>query len=301
MKIVLVEASRIGRKILAEMLEKQLYSVVCFSDGSAAYDYVKNGGEIDVLLTGMEVAGMSGLELCWQIRDLVPDENPLYIMVMSSSVDIDNAVMALDSGADDYVGKPPNPPELYAKLRSGQRLINMQKELHRLAHTDDMTGLLNRRAFLSKADNFVELLGQGANCLSAILLDIDRFKSVNDTYGHLAGDAAICAVADVLKSVDFVSGRLGGEEFSIVLPHKTLEEGAELAEQLRQSIEALSIVYENISFSITASFGVSEWRQSGSDTLTNLLKRSDEALYAVKEGGRNKVVVSPREIDAIAS
>jgi GGDEF domain-containing protein len=156
---------------------------------------------------------MSGLELCWETRLLSGRERPIYIILMSSNSDQQHLINALDSGADEFIRKPPVGEELYARLRSAERLLRLQNELIELASIDPLTHVFNRRAFFDRA----QLLCRGASPLAAIMLDVDHFKRINDTYGHDVGDQVLGAIGREFQSENAVVGRLGGEEFAILI------------------------------------------------------------------------------------
>ena len=143
---------------------------------------------------------MSGLELCWETRVLAGRDRPIYVILMSSSIDKNRLGEALDSGADDFISKPPVADELYARLRAAERLGAMQRELVRLASVDPLTGLSNRRVFFERAEAARERCREGG-ALTAIMFDIDHFKRVNDLYGHDVGDLAIASVAQLAAAV----------------------------------------------------------------------------------------------------
>jgi diguanylate cyclase (GGDEF)-like protein len=163
--------------------------------------------------------------------------------------------------------------------------------MEKLAVTDSLTGLNNRRYFFELGQSEVERARRYHRHLSAILLDIDHFKHVNDTYGHLGGDIALQAVAQCCRKATRKSdliGRYGGEEFAILLPETDLEDATRVAERLRQIIEEKYIVYKDGQISLTASLGVAYLDGRG-DTLDNLLDRSDQNMYEAKQAGRNQV------------
>lgn len=295
MHIVLAEPSRVGRKILTQLLEQQGYSVVSFGNGLEAYNYIQYGGRADLLLTSFELPGMSGMELCWEVRLLAQENRQLYIIAMSSSMAAHKVIEALDCGADDFIHKPPLPEELFAKLRAVQRQVQLQQQLREMATHDSMTSLLNRSAFLDTSSNVLNNAFQDTP-VSIIMLDIDHFKSVNDTYGHHAGDVAICKIASLIKRERDVVGRLGGEEFAIVLPTASDVEAVEYAEWLRGSIAGLTVEVDSHSFPLTASFGVTQWFNTPSDTITDMLKRADDALYSAKREGRNRVAAAAQDV-----
>ena len=194
MRVVLVDPSRTVLKCVTRMLETGQHEARPFCDGHAALDYIKSDPGVGALITSAELFSMSGIELCWETRLAASGRRPIYILLMSASQDRHTLVEALDSGADDFISKPPIPEELYARLRAAARMAAMQQDLIRLATTDPLTGLLNRRAFFDQAAEVSARAEAGAP-LSAIMLDIDHFKRINDNFGHDAGDEAIRAIA----------------------------------------------------------------------------------------------------------
>ena len=197
--------------------------------------------------------------------------------------------VALDHGADDSVNNPPAAEELYARLRAAERFGNMQRELVCLAVTDSFTGMFNRRGFFEKAVQPCLRAGKGAP-LCAIMADMGSFKRINDTHGHDAGDTAIFAVAHELMSGPWHAGRLGGEEFALLLEGRAMAEAAGIAEMLRGRIAMLRLPASEGHLSLTCSFGIGEWRAG--DSIDTLLKRADMALYEAQLAGRDRVVVA---------
>jgi PleD family two-component response regulator len=194
MRIALVDPSRTTRLIVTRLLEARGHNVLPFADEREALEQIRADLRIDAMITSAELSHMSGLELCWETRLLATYKRPIYVLMMSSQYDQRNLVEALDSGADDFIGKPPLAEELYARLRAAERIASMQRELIRLATIDPLTGLCNRRGFFEQATELRARTIPHGN-LSAILLDIDNFKYINDSYGHEAGDEAIRACA----------------------------------------------------------------------------------------------------------
>ena len=289
MRVVLVDPSRTMRLFVTRLLEARAHEVLPFADGPEALACMRHDLEVAALITSGELGAMSGLELCWETRVLAGRDRPIYVILMSSSIDKSRLGEALDSGADDFISKPPVADELYARLRAAERFGAMQRELVRLASVDPLTGLHNRRVFFELADEACARCGEGGT-LTAIMLDIDHFKRINDLYGHDVGDQAIAAVAKAALTDGAVTGRLGGEEFAILLEGHTLAQGAMLAEQLRARMAALRFDTANGPLTLTCSFGVSE-RKLG-DSIDDLLKRADVALYTAKTSGHNRVVTA---------
>lgn len=290
MRIVLVDPSRTMRLFVTRLLMAGGHEVSPFADGAEALACMRADPEVAALITSGEIGcGMSGLELCWETRVLAGRDRPIYVILMSSSIEKNRLGEALDSGADDFISKPPVADELYARLRAAERLGAMQRELVRLASVDPLTGLSNRRVFFERAEVARERCRDGG-ALTAIMFDIDHFKRVNDLYGHDVGDLAIASVAQLAAAVGVLVGRLGGEEFGILTEGQHLHDGVKLAERLRAAVAALRLTTLNGPLTLSCSFGVSEMMPG--ESIDDLLKRADVALYAAKTGGRNRVMAA---------
>lgn len=289
MRIVLADPSRIGLKLMAKMLTEGGHEVLPFADGAAALECLRGDENVDVLLTSFEVPNVSGLELCWEARLIANARRPIYVVAMSSNHDRDRLIEALDSGADDFITKPPIATELYARLRAAERMTRAQRELLRMATIDPLTDLPNRRAFFDRAGEAC-LRGAGQTPLSVAMFDIDHFKKVNDTWGHDAGDLVLKAVAEVIRRRCGTPARLGGEEFAVLLDGWDLLDAYHEAERLRRDIEATRIELPDTVITVTASLGVAEHVEGQS--VDRLLKNADVALYAAKTSGRNRVVAA---------
>ncbi len=293
MRVVLVDPSRTVLKFVSRLLEARGDEVRPFTDGRTALAYVKDDPSVDALITSAEPLSISGLELCWETRLLAGDRRAIYVILMSSNQERRNLIEALDSGADDFIGKPPVAEELYARLRAAERLASMHRDLVQLASLDSLTGIFNRRAFFERAEESrAKLPAIGA--MSAIMLDIDHFKRINDVHGHATGDRAIREVASIIANASKIAGRLGGEEFAVLLPGRNLAATVNVAEQLRREIAALQLKVDREPARFTASFGVSEWREG--DSVDSMLRRADMALYAAKAGGRDRVVAADESL-----
>ena len=287
MRVVLVEPSRAAADFVSRMLSARDHEVCTFADGHEALACIKADLDVDAVITAPEPHSMSGLDLCWETRLVAGSRRPIYVILMSTSASDDGLALALDHGADDVLSSPPDPDELYARLRAAERFGHMQRELIRLAVTDSLTGMFNRRGFFDQALQPCVRAEKGTP-LCAIMADVDHFKRINDEHGHDAGDKAIFAVAHELMSGSWHAGRLGGEEFALLLDGRDLAEAATIAETLRRQIAALRIPTGERRLSLTCSFGVSEWRAG--DSIDSLLKRADMALYEAKLAGRDRVV-----------
>lgn len=287
MHVVIVDPSRVVQQKLALEIEAAGCYVDCFSASDLALQHVETTRTVDVVLTSLELEPISGLELCWNLRTFVGEKRPLHIIAMSSNTSERALAEALDCGADDFTVKPVRREELMARLRAANRMITLQRQLVRQAETDPLTGVLNRRAFLNLMEEKRREL-DATDGLAVSLLDIDRFKSINDTYGHDVGDAAIQMVARVAGEEAPIVARLGGEEFALAFPVLDCAQAAHWCEVIRKTIADHELAGGNgATLHVTCSFGVSAW--SAGEPLGAALKRADQALMTAKRNGRNQV------------
>jgi diguanylate cyclase (GGDEF)-like protein len=290
MRIVLVDASRMVVHIVGAQLEAGGYVVEVTTDGLEALNLIRNNPEVDTLITSIELPSLSGFELCWEARLLSTErQRPFHIIVMSSSADDIKLSEALDSGADDFIRKPATANALYARLRSAARSLRNEADLIRLATIDPLTELLNRRAFFERAKHVIEHASSAAP-LSALMIDIDKFKQINDCHGHDVGNKVIRAVAHEISRISDLVGRLGGEEFAVLLNGAAVATDAAIANAVRIQCCDLRFEGKDGPFGISCSFGVARWEDGMN--IDQLLKHADLLLYEAKRSGRNRVVCS---------
>jgi two-component system, cell cycle response regulator len=288
MRIALVEPSRTVQRIVTGIIEPWGHEVRTFMDAPEALACLQAERDVCVLITSAELVSTSGVQLVSDARALAGAQRPLYIVLMSSSDQRSKMIQALENGADDFICKPPAPEELRARLRAGERITSMQAELIALATIDSLTGLLTRRAFVAAAERMVERAAAGRH-FSVLICDLDKFKAINDTYGHETGDLVLRKVSEELRAIDVPTGRLGGEEVAL-LTDGHLDDAVDLAERIRESVSNLVIRVGNRTIGVTCSIGAAEWEPG--DTIDTLLRRADAALYEAKRTGRNRVVAA---------
>ena len=221
MRIVLADPGRTVQEVFRSVLTAAGHEVVAFDDGPEAIRHLKSDNLASGLITGMHLPSLSGFEVCWEARLTANGKRPPYILVTSSGDERRNRPEMLDCGADDFMMNPPDPRDLYARLRAAERRIQVHNELVQQATTDGLTGVLNRRAFFEHATETCLRARSGAP-IGAALMDIDGLKQINDALGHQAGDLAICAVANAAASGATIVGRLGGDEFGLLFEQHTL-------------------------------------------------------------------------------
>src|SRR5262245_6325574 len=177
MHIAVVDPSRTVLKCIGLLLKARDHHVYPFTDGPDALRHIESDPQIEAAIISAEQNGGSGLELCWQTRLLASSYRPIYVILMSSHDGRQTLIEGLDSGADDFIAKPPMAEELYARLRAAERVTSMQRELIRMATTDSLTGVLNRRAFFARSQQVCDRAAAGVP-ISVIMLDLDNFKRI---------------------------------------------------------------------------------------------------------------------------
>lgn len=295
LRVLVCETSGVQRQILSARLAEEGFAVEAASNGRDALTLIQ-ANSADILITGVELRDFSGLELCWKIKS-DPDCAHIHTIVLSASNELARLAEALDSGADDFLRKPWNDAEFRARLRAASRIVRLQQRLVEEASIDALTGVMNRRSLLRSLERDLETCKLSSAPLQLAMIDLDRFKSINDTHGHAAGDAVLVNLAVLVRG--FLKrgerfGRLGGEEFALVLPHTDRDTAETRCEDLRRLIEANPApIPGGDALPVTASLGLAG--ASGKPdqyNATDLLDQADEALYRAKSAGRNQVCLA---------
>ncbi len=291
-ELLVYESSVAQRRILSSILSDADYRPTLVSSSEEALREIETG-RYGVFISNLEHADVPGLELFWNLK-ANPNTKSIYTIAITASEGNRALIAALDSGADDFLRKPFDMAELKARLRVATRSVQMQQDLSRLALTDALTGIANRRAFLDQLNREIACSERTGRALCVAMVDIDHFKRVNDTYGHGTGDKVIRKTADRmvnhLRANDRV-GRLGGEEFGIILPDTMPDDAMPALNRLREDIGASSMRTEtDEALQVTVSMGLAVHR--GMETADAVLSRADEALYEAKETGRNRVCLA---------
>jgi diguanylate cyclase (GGDEF)-like protein len=295
--ILVADDSPIDRKLLERALAQERCSVLFAKSGREAIGLCAEY-KPDLVITDWVMPDFTGIDLCQQIRNDF-QKSYTYIIILTCLTEKTKLVSGLAAGADDYLTKPFQCDELLARVGVGRRIIELHRqieaknrELEAMALTDPLTRLPNRRAIEEWAIRELTAAARYDLPFWVVMADLDNFKSVNDRYGHDAGDTVLKRFARVLKSETRstdISGRIGGEEFLIVLRH-TDREGALLAiERIREGFAAQRFSFGGRDIRITASFGIAGHGRNQSANLNRLIAQADAALYSAKRLGRNRV------------
>jgi len=293
-KIVVADDSALYRRLIRDTLKDKGHEVRVATNGHEAVELVSECRPA-VLITDWEMPDINGIELSKIVRE--DTQSFVYIILLTGNSDKEQVVEGLQSGADDYLTKPFHPGELVARVAVGLRMAELTREiqeknrlLEELSLTDPLTGLPNRRAFEQWATRELSSALRHQFCFWLVMADLDKFKSINDTYGHAAGDDVLRRFSAVLRQntrASNICARLGGEEFVLVLSHIDKPGVGMALERLRHMLAQEYFGFAP-SLSVTASFGVAGLTDAGSTELAGLLSQADAALYLAKQQGRNR-------------
>jgi diguanylate cyclase (GGDEF)-like protein len=296
-QILVVDDSPVARKLVEQTLSTEDYSVLLAKTGQEAIDlFAKHHPPL--VITDWLMPDFSGVELCERIRDASGGRHT-HIILLTGISEKAEVVKALRAGADDYLTKPFHPEELLARAEVGRRTVDLHREieaknllLEQLALTDSLTGLPNRRAIEDWAARQCSGAIRHGYRFWVVMSDLDHFKSVNDTYGHGAGDEVLRKSADVFRTstrLCDMCARSGGEEFLTVLTHVEREGVLIAVERIRKAIAAQKFEFGGRELKLTASFGVACLSDGEALDFGKLVERADQALYTAKRLGRNRI------------
>ncbi|HEX5970288.1 MAG TPA: diguanylate cyclase [Gemmatimonadaceae bacterium] len=303
--ILIVDDNQDNVEVLRVRLDSWGYETRTATNGQEALASVTERAP-DLILLDVMMPDITGIEVAQRIKG--NRSLPFIPIIMQTALDSTEAkVEGLEAGADDYITKPIDFAELKARLRSMLRikrlqealeerereLLEMNERLRYMSLTDGLTGLDNRRHLNERIDEMFQHAQRLNEPFSVVMCDLDKFKSVNDTYGHQAGDEVLKQLASILKDeareIDRV-GRYGGEEFLLLLPGTVLDAAVTFAERVRKHVERHTFTFPGGSTTRTASFGVAGWPHPRINDSDSLVRMADDALYVAKETGRNRVI-----------
>ena len=285
LRILAVDDDPAYLRYLNLVLTRAGYVVETATDGASALERLRAECDVDLLLIDLSMPGMDGIETVRRIQSecRVPG---LYTILLTSSQGTETKLRALDSGLDDFLTKQSGESEILAKIRSAARRLQMERQLHlkneelqTLALTDELTGIANRRALFRAG---AEVLTSSRQ-LTVVLFDLDAFKQINDTFGHLTGDRILADVAALFNAntrYGDMIGRFGGDEFVLLLPDTGPEEAQQICDRVLGKIRQLSWTIGSSSITVNAQFGIAT--STGGVSLHELLASCDQALYSGK-------------------
>ena len=298
MKVLIADDNPTTRFALKKNLNEWDLEVLEVQDGMEAWEALSGKNPPRIAILDWMMPEIDGIELCKKLQER-EEGLFVYTILLTSKTEKEDLVFALENGAHNFQSKPISPEELRSHVNVGRRLVEADdkikeyaRQMELLAQTDVLTGIHNRRYLMEHGDILFKTAKRYNKPLSVMLIDIDHFKQVNDTYGHGVGDEVLKQVSastqKQLREIDLF-GRIGGEEFAVVLPEVALEGASESASRICKFLSGLDIKVDGTTIRVTVSIGVTSLGPDDG-TFEEVMKRSDDNLYGAKEGGRNRVI-----------
>ena len=297
--VLVADDSAIFRQLVEHSLSRKNYSLLIAKSGHEAIELFAKY-DPPLVIVDWVMPDLTGLEICRHIRRA--QRSYTYVVILTAISQKAKLVQGLAAGADDFLTKPFDSDELLARVDVGTRVVRLHRELEaknrlleELAVTDTLTSLPNRRGIESWASRQLSGAARYGFTFWVVMADLDAFKSVNDRFGHQAGDKVLVAFADLLRRntrKSDICGRTGGEEFLFILTHSTRDNAFMVVDRIRTDFSQIIFQLSGQSISVTASFGLAEYKQSLDQTLDELVREADVALYEAKGRGRNCVRIS---------
>jgi len=299
MKVLVADDELVSLRLIEASLKRWGYDVVTAADGIEALAILNGPDRPNLAVLDWMMPGLNGVDICRELRLHKSEAEYTYVVMLTAKRTKDDVIQGLEAGADDYLTKPFHPQELRVRLRTGRRILYLLEQLvaarealRDQATHDVLTQLWNRVAVMEILNNELARAEREESSVGVLLLDVDHFKSVNDTYGHRVGDDVLREIAEAMRSTtrpyDAV-GRYGGEEFLIVLPGCDQVNAISHAERLRKAVSGVSVATPQGEIRRTASLGVTVGGYGIESDPAVLIKAADAALYRAKAAGRDRV------------
>lgn len=301
MKILIAEDDPVSRHVLETTLVRWEHEVVVTSNGAEAWAVLQDEGAPRLAILEWVMPGMDGIEICRRVRQL-SDPTPLYVILLTTRGEKQDVVDGLKYGADDYLTKPFNQEELYARVQVGVRMADLQNyladrvrqleraevELRRLTLTDELTGLCNRRGLLVHAEQHLKMARRTGKGFLIFYADMDDLKHINDTFGHAEGSSAIIKMAEVLgktfRESDIIA-RLGGDEFSILAQDASMNLTKRVTARLEENLKSYN-AQNHHGYELSLSLGCVHVAPDNAATVEELIAKADRAMYEHKRSKR---------------
>ncbi len=308
MRILIAEDDRVSRYILDAHLIRWGYEVIVARDGFEAWAALQQPDAPKLAILDWMMPGLDGVEVIRRLREQ-RDIPYVYTLLLTARDQKEDLIAGFDAGADDYMSKPFDAHELQARIRTGRRIINLQDELvatrealREQATHDHLTGVWNHAGILDILQRECARSRRSRGAVGLVIADLDHFKQVNDTYGHLGGDEVLREVARRMersvRAYDSI-GRYGGEEFLVVLPNCHADAAFHHAERLRCVVSGEAVTASGASVPLTLSLGAAASDQPDCADYQGLLQAADAALYKAKDAGRNRTVLATPDADGV--
>lgn len=297
--LIIDDSESVRNRVQRALSEKQVFSrFLLAGDGVEGFKLLL-GNRVDLVLCDIIMPGIDGFRFLSLIQSK-PEYSDVPVIMLTGQEDVRAKVKGLELGASDYLTKPFHDEELVARVKVHLKIKALQDELREknvrleeLSNTDGLTKITNRRHFMEVFELEFMRAERYSAAMTYVMIDLDHFKRINDQYGHLVGDRALIACANVLREglrAHDVVARYGGEEFALLLPETDLAGAKVVAERYRRRIEDTTITVGEHTINLTASLGVSCCPHDEVNSIDDLIRLADDALYVAKQEGRNRVV-----------
>lgn len=290
--VLIVDDCQAVHRLLSARLRAESVRIESAMDGAEAVEIAETL-QPDLVLLDLDMPGMDGFEVLRAMKSSSTTHD-IPVIILSGKAASQDKVAAFDLGAVDFVAKPFEMAELRARIRVALRMQSLVRMLAQRAHIDGLTGLYNRAYFQTRWKEEVERAARARSPLSLAMIDLDEFKSINDSYGHPAGDAVLQGVSQLLAQsvrLSDVACRYGGEEFALILPETTPSEAGGLCERIRARCESISWS-GHPGRRVTMSVGIAGATDPSLTGLAHWIEAADQRLYDAKRAGRNRVLVT---------
>ncbi|MFA5518788.1 MAG: diguanylate cyclase [Spirochaetota bacterium] len=288
-RILIVDDSQTNVDFCKKILTKNGYITDSCNSGEEAIEYLEKNSP-DLILLDIVMPGIDGFEFCELLKNM-PDMADTPVIFLSAMDDEASIIKGFKSGGVDFITKPFRTQEMLARTKTHIDLKKTKEQLMMMATTDVLTGLANRRFFMERLSIEFERIKRYESLYTILMIDLDLFKKINDTFGHNTGDGVLKQIAEILQKelrcTDII-GRIGGEEFAAILPKTELPQSLQIAERLRKAVEHLPLEVNGNKIKVTISLGASQCKIADK-VMDDALIRADSALYNAKRTGRNKV------------
>lgn len=294
-KVLIADDNQLNLRLLEDILADENFIVYKTDNGLPVLEMVREL-KPDVVLLDIMMPGLDGLEVCKLLKGDSDIKNIPVIMV-TAKTDGNDLKVALDNGAFDYIKKPVDEIEVIARVQSAIRFKDQQDQLMECATKDSLTGLFNHALLMELLEKELSKQQREAGNIAFVMLDVDYFKVVNDTYGHMAGNLVLKELSEIFMSsvrLGDIAGRYGGEEFGMVVSNTKKDAVISLCERIRKNVEDYDFDIGNKTIKITISMGI--YFKSAEEDIhaVDMVQKADEALYRAKHSGRNRVAVDDK-------
>ncbi len=291
MNVLIVEDDAVTEMLITSNVLQWGYKTHSVNSAEAAIAFLEQQTDFYIVITDWSLGGMPGTELAAYIKENFA--SMIYIIMLTNRSDEENLVHAMEKGVDDFISKPFRPAELRVRIRAGARLVEKSLKLAFLASFDELTQVWNRRMLTEQMEIEWQRHKREQTQLCIAILDLDRFKNINDSFGHAAGDRVLQKFGQVLQKqsrpYDLI-GRFGGEEFVVMFPNTSIDDAKKICERFRTTLESEEFAISDRSINVTVSIGLASDHKN-TTSYTDVLNKADEALYKAKGSGRNRTEV----------